>query len=79
MSNERPSDHLGGYWLASTPSSMPSHAYPDWLMQLLGQMYQGNPFANAPSAFPSGNPQGGPSHFPYNTDFASRTPSGGLF
>lgn len=36
MSAERPSDHPGGYWMATNPASLPAHAVPEWLADLLG-------------------------------------------
>jgi hypothetical protein len=43
MANDRPSTRPGGYWIAGAPTSIPAHTYPRWLLDLLGQQYQGSP------------------------------------
>lgn len=52
MSAERPSDHPNGYWMATTPSSLPAHAVPDWLMDLFGQTVGPNDAGALPEAPP---------------------------
>lgn len=71
MANDRPSNRPGGYWLASTPASIPSHTYPAWMLELLGQQYQGSP----DEFVPQGNAlQDDPANFlvPFGGDNASR-------
>jgi hypothetical protein len=60
MANDIPSTHKRGYWLASTPTSIPSHTYPAWLLDLLGRQYEGNP----DEFVPPGNALQAPPTFP---------------
>lgn len=36
MSNERPSNRPGGYWIANTPASAPADVYPSWISEMFG-------------------------------------------